>query len=270
MWVSKGGKKRFIYKILLLLEKATFKTSNISIATNNYYKAIAIERGGKKENEVFIVRSSPSYNEFLSFIPDKPKAELKNGKKFMVGYVGVMAIQDGVDYLLRSIDNIVNKKKRTDMLFVLIGKGPEWNSLIKYAADLRLQNNVIFTGWKNRKQLVDILFACDIGVCPEPKNDYNDLSTMNKILEYMALGKPIVQYDLSEGRYLAGPASLYAMPNDELDFANKILFLIENETIRKKMGDSGKKRFIEEFSWEKSEKELREAYKYLFKSARRP
>jgi len=184
MWLSKGGKKNFIYKLLLLLENLTFRTSDISLATNNSYKEIALSRGRKMEKDVFIVRSSPNIESFKRFIPEKPNSTLKKGKKYMVGYVGVMAVQDGVDYLLRAADYIVNKKRRNDILFVLIGKGPEWKNLLNYAQELQLNNNVEFVGWKYGKELVDLLYACDIGVCPEqPDNEYNNNSTMNKILE---------------------------------------------------------------------------------------
>jgi len=152
MWLSKGGKKGFIYKLLLRLERMTFKNSDISLATSNSYKEIALTRGKKEEEDVFIIRSSPSIENFKRFIPEKPNSALKRGKKYMVGYVGVMAIQDGVDYLLRAADYIINKKRRDDILFVLIGEGPEWRNLVKYARELRLHKNIIFTGWKYGKE----------------------------------------------------------------------------------------------------------------------
>jgi glycosyltransferase involved in cell wall biosynthesis len=138
-------------------------------------------------------------------------------------------------------------------------------NLINFSKELQLNNNVIFKGWKDGKKLIDILADCDICICPEPKNDYNDSSSLNKILEYMALGKPIVQYDLAESRLLAGSSSLYAKPNDPVDFADKILLLLENPVYRKAMGELGSSRFNEYYSWEKSEIELYRAYEHLWK-----
>ncbi|MFW6173846.1 MAG: glycosyltransferase family 4 protein [Elusimicrobiota bacterium] len=264
MWIAKGGKKNFVYKFLLILEKVTFKLSDISIATSRSYQELALKRGGQRKEDVFLVRSSPSEEIYDRDLSESSNTRSKLDKKHIIGYVGVMAVQDGVDYLLRAADYIVNKKGRSEVLFLLIGQGPEWNYLKKYVKELNLNNNIFFTGWKSGDELVNLLNSCDIGVCPEPDNEYNNKSSLNKVLEYMMLGKPIVQFDLEEGRYLAQGSSLYAKANDEVDFANKILVLLDNENLRKKMGEIGRKRVKEKFSWENAEKELNKAYKSLF------
>lgn len=266
LWLAKGGKKDIFYKLLLLVEKFTFMTADISIATNESYKDIAVLRGGMKEEDVFIVRSSPIISKFESLIPESPDESIKNGKEYMVGYVGVMGKQDGVDYLLRAIDFIVNRRKRKNVFFVIIGNGPEWNYSVNLSKELRIDNFVSFTGRIPDKEMIEYLYACDICVNPDVVNDFNDKSTMNKIIEYMILGKPIVQFNMREGRYSADAASLYAKANDEIDFAKKILILLDNEPLGKSMGEIGKKRVKDKFSWKNSEKVLLKAYNYLFNS----
>jgi glycosyltransferase involved in cell wall biosynthesis len=264
MWIAKGGKRGIIYKLLLKMEKLSFISADISITTSESYKEIAFKRGKMKESDIFLVRSSPSYDDYLRHIPPIINTVTKGKGPYCIGYLGVMAKQDGLDYLLKSADYLINNKKRDDMYFVLVGSGPEWDNLIKFSQELHLDRNVVFKGWKDGKELIDILADCDICVCPEPKNVYNDSSSLNKILEYMALGKPIVQYDLTESKLLAGAASLYAKPNDPIDFADKILFLLENPVYRKAMGELGRSRFYKYFSWEKSETELYRAYEHLW------
>lgn len=266
LWLAKGGRKDIFYKLLLLLEKFTFMTADISIATNESYKEIAVLRGGMKKEDVFEVRSAPIIGKFESLIPESPDESIKNGKEYMVGYVGVMGKQDGVDYLLRAIDFIVNRRKRENVFFVIIGDGPEWNNSVKLSKELRLDNFVSFTGRIPDKEMIEYLYACDICVNPDVVNDFNDKSTMNKIIEYMILGKPIVQFDMREGRYSADAASLYAKANDEIDFAKNILKLLDNEPLRKSMGEIGKKRIKDKFSWKNSEKVLLKAYNYLLNS----
>lgn len=264
LYLAKGGNKDLFYRMLILFERLTFRLADISIATNNSYKKIALSRGKKREEDVFVVRTSPIIENMECFIPDKPDVNLKRGKKYLVVYVGVMAKQDGVDYLLRAADYIVNREKRDDILFVLIGEGPEWKELVKYSIELRLQNYVIFTGRISDKEMVNYLHACDVCVNPDVVNEFNDKSTMNKVLEYMALGKPIVQFDMRESRYSAQQASLYAKANDEEDFSRKILELLGDKKLREKMGQTGRKRIKEELSWEFSGLELIKAYRYLF------
>ena len=264
LYLAKKGRGGVFYKLLILLEKLTFKVADISIATNESYKEIALRRGGKKEEDVFVVRSAPVVQNIECLIPEKPNISLKRGKKFMVGYVGVMAKQDGVDYLLKSISYIIHDEKRTDILFVLIGNGPEWEELVKYAQKLQLQDYVLFTGRIPDREMIEYISICDVCVNSDVVNEFNDKSTMNKVLEYMVLGKPIVQFDMKEARYSAQDASLYAKSNDTKDFAKKILTLLDNEAQRKKMGEIGKERIKKELSWENSERSLIEAYTHLF------
>ncbi len=264
LWLAKGKTKDLFYHLLVWCERATFRTADISIATNESYKKIAMERGGKKDGDVFVVRSAPQIEKMLPLIPAVADQSLKAGKTYMVGYVGVMARQDGVDYLLRAAQYIVKERQRTDIKFVLIGKGSEWEQLVAYAKELGVNDYVQFTGRIPDKEMVEYLAACDVCVNPDEANDFNDKSTMNKIMEYMALSRPIVQFDMKEGKFSAQEASLYAKWNDVKDFGDKILFLLGNDQKRREMGVFGKKRLMSDLSWDKSEVQLIKAYTHLF------
>ena len=263
LWLAKGKKKDFFYKLLLLFERFTYRVADISIAPNQSYKEIAIKRGGMPENDVFIVRSSPIAENVNKYIKVAPNQDLKRGKKYMVGYVGVMGKQDGLSYLLKAAAYIIHKERRTDIFFVLIGEGPEWQYLIGEAKELRIEEFVFFPGRLPDKEMMDYLYVADVCVNPDVVNEFNMYSTMNKVLEYMILGKPIVQFDMKEGKFSAQGASLYAKPNDEIDFAGKILELLEAPCRRREMGEFGRKRVMEELSWKHSEKELLRAYEAL-------
>ncbi len=257
LYIAKFGKKDFFYKIVCLLEKMTFRTANICIATNGSYKRIAIERGRKNANDVYIVRSGPNLDR-LKILP--PNLALKNNKKYLVGYVGVMGKQEGIDLLLRCIKSIVTNHGRTDIHFGLVGGGTELEYLINYAQELSITDYVTFTGRVSDNEMLEMLNTADICVNPDIANEMNDKSTMNKIMEYMALEKPIVQFDLTEGRYSAQNSSLYAIKNDENDFANKIIQLLDNPELRKAMGEIGRNRVINELEWKYEEPKLLEAY----------
>lgn len=248
------------YKILLMLEKMTYKTADIVLSMNESYKRTAIERGGLKRDKVFIVRTGPDFDR-LKEIP--PIEDLKKGKKYLVTYLGTMGEQDGVDYLLRSIQYIVKHKKITTIHYALIGSGPHHKELKKMSKDMGISEHVEFTGRIADDELIKYLNTADCCVCPDPKNPLNDVSTMNKTMEYMALGKPLVAFDLIETHFSAQDAALYAEPNDVIEFAEKIIELLGDEKKRKKMGAFGKKRVKEVLAWEHTSKELLRAYKSL-------
>jgi len=256
-----SAKKSLLIKGLLLLEKLTYKTADLVIATNESYKKIAAERGKVKEEEIFVVRTGPDFQRLKRL---KAEPELKRGRKYMVCYLGVMGPQDGVDYLLRSVEYITRTNGRDDILFVLVGRGDSFNDLKKMSVDLGVQKHVLFTGRIPDEELVRYLSTADVCVGPDPKNELNDKSTMNKIMEYMAMAKPVVSFDLKEARSSAQDAALYAKPNDTEDFANKILQLLKDEKKRQQMGEYGKKRIEEKLSWSHTEKELIKAYEKVF------
>lgn len=255
LYIAKFGKKDFLYKCMVLFEKSTFKVANYSIATNESYRNIAIERGGMDPEKVQIVRSGPKIEKLI--ISDGNE-KYRKGRKFLVGYVGTVGEQEGIDFLLKSILFIT--KIRQDVQFAIIGGSTMMEQLICWRDEMGLKDFVDFYGRVSDEIMLDILNTAVIGVNPDKPTEMNNLSTMNKIMEYMALKKPIVQFDLKEGRYSAQNASLYAIPNDTTDFANKIIYLLENENIRKEMGDYGFNRVKSELSWEFESKKLIDFY----------
>jgi glycosyltransferase involved in cell wall biosynthesis len=257
LYEAKFGRRDFFYNIILACEKLTFRIADVSIATNNSYRKIAIERGGMKPENVFVVRSGPSL-ERLKIIP--PVAALKNGRTYLVGYVGVMGQQEGIQYLIEAARHIVYDKGRTDVQFALVGGGPSLEHFKLLAETSGVGLYMTFTGRAPDQTLLEILNTSDVCVNPDEVNPMNDKSTMNKIMEYMALGKPIVQFDVTEGRFSAGEASLYAKPNDAVDMAEKILELLDNPTKRDQMGNFGRTRVENELAWTYEAPKLLAAY----------
>jgi len=255
---KKGG---LIYRLLLLLEKLTYKTADVVISTNHSIQDIALKRGRVREEDSFIVRTGPDLNR-LKVVGPAP--ELRRNKKYLVCYLGVMGPQDGVDYLLKSIRWIVREQNRKDIQFALIGEGDYTDNLKATCEEFDLNSFVHFTGRIPDNELVTYLSTADICVSPDPKNGLNEYHTMNKTLEYMAMGKPIVAFDLKETRVSAGDAAVYVNPNDYVEFGRSILDLIGDRKKREVMGKIGRKRVEEELGWEHTKKNLIEAYKRVF------
>jgi glycosyltransferase involved in cell wall biosynthesis len=267
LYEAKFGRRDLFYKLLVAFERWTFRTADVSIATNESYKRIAIERGGKRPERVFVVRSGPDLRR-LKIIPPVP--ELKKGRRYLVGYVGVMGKQEGIDYLLRAAQHIVSDLKRTDIHFGLVGGGTDVEEMKTYAQSLGVGDYVTFTGRVPDQQMLEMLNTADVCVNPDVANEMNDKSTMNKIMEYMALGKPIVQFDLTEGRYSAKEASLYAEKNDERDLARKIIQLLDDPDLRTKMGRFGRTRVENELEWKYEAPKLFAAYDMVFALGQHP
>jgi glycosyltransferase involved in cell wall biosynthesis len=264
LYEAKFGRKGLFWKLMVFVERMTFRTADVSIATNESYKRIAVGRGGMDPDKVFVVRSGPSLDR-LRVLPANNK--LKRGRKFLVGYVGVMGKQEGIDLLLHSVRSLVKEHKRTDIHFGLVGGGTSLEEMRDLAVTLGVDDYVTFTGRVPDEELLAMLNTAEVCVNPDVANDMNDISTMNKIMEYMALGKPIVQFDLAEGRYSAGEASLYAKRNDPADFALKILELLEDAEKRRAMGDFGRRRVLEELEWRHEAPKLLAAYAALLRDS---
>ncbi len=246
MYIAKYGRRDIFYYGLSLAERLTYATGDLAIATNESHRKIALTRGGKKAKQVFVVRSAPDLSRFPRM---PPNPSYRQGRKYLIGYMGVMGEPEGIDYLLRIIHYIVRKKERQDIHFMLIGSGPAIEKLKALSEKLELTEFVEFTGFKTGKELLERLSSCDVCVEPSPTSAYNENCTMNKILEYMALGKPIVQFDLREGRRSAEGASLYAKPNDEVEFAHLILKLLNSPELQQEMGAEGRRRMEEMLEW---------------------
>ncbi len=257
----KFGNRGILYRLILLAERLTFRCADVSIATNESYREIAIRRGRMPADKVFVVRSGPDLRRLVQ-TPAVPS--LRNERTFLVGYVGVMGKQEGLTYLLEAARIIVQEHRREDVQFALVGGGPELEYLQSVSVALGLADYVTFTGRAPDSELLDVLNTADVCVNPDEHNPMNDKSTMNKIMEYMALGKPIVQFDLTEGRVSAQEASLYAKPNDARDLAEKILELLDEPERRRQMGLFGRRRVEEELAWPHEIPKLLAAYEALW------
>ena len=260
LWIAKFGKKGFGYHGMLLVERLTYHFAKHAIVTNESYKEIAMRRGKKCEEDVTIVRSGPNISK-LKVGPAKP--EVKKGFKHLVGYIGVMGKQEGVDLLLQTVDYLVHKKNRTDIRFCIMGGGPALEELRQMNESMGLTDYVEFPGRVSDEYLADVLNTADVCVNPDLPSEMNDKSTMNKIMEYMAFGKPIVQFTLKEGKFSAQEASLYAENTSTEDFGDKILWLLENPEKAAEMGRFGRKRVESELSWDYEKPKLIGAYKKL-------
>jgi glycosyltransferase involved in cell wall biosynthesis len=265
LYLSKYGKKNLFYKVQLWLEKGTFRCSDVVMSTNNSYREIAMARGGVSAENIFVVRNGPSLETFKAVPPNPAR---KHGKRYLVGYVGVMNSQDGLDILLDTALRIKNLG-RSDIYFTCVGGGPELPMLRKMIQKKRLEETVTFTGFVPDAELLEILSTADICVNPDRPCEMNSMSTMIKILEYMALGKPIVQFDGTEGRFSAQEASLYSDGEDRVgDFAEKILWLLDHPEEREWMGRFGRRRIEKELAWEYSVQNLLAAYEKAFSKTR--
>lgn len=260
LYEAKFGRKGAMHRLLLTLERLTFATADVSIATNESFRKVAIVRGGMDPDRVFVVRSGPDVRR-LTITPPDPA--LKQGAKHLIAYVGVMNSQDGVEYVLEAMRVLVVEQGRGDVRAVLMGDGPMLPELKRMAGELGVAEYVTFTGWANDDVLIPMLNAADVCVSPDPANDFNDSCTMNKILEYMALAKPVVLFDLTEGRRSAGDAALYAADNDAVDLAAKIATLLDDPDLRARMGAVGRARMERELSWEYQVPRLLSAYAAL-------
>src|SRR3954470_212034 len=257
LYEAKFGKRGFGHKLLGALERMTFNTADMVISTNESYRNIAIGRGGKNPKDVFVVRSGPDLGR-VKQVPANPA--LKKGRRYLVGYVGVMGKQEGIDLLLQAVQLIVHYLGRTDIHFGLVGGGTELAAMRQLAKDLDVADYVTFTGRVPDAQLLEMLNTADICVNPDRANDMNDRSTMNKVMEYMALGKPLVQFDLTEGRVSAGAAAWYARPNDVADLAQKMVALLNDPQQRAHMSAVGRDRIEHVLSWQHEAPRLLAAY----------
>ena len=248
-----------LYFSQIFFERRTYKNCTFAFVTNKSYRKIAIQRGKMDPNKVIILRSGPKL-ERMKIIP--PVESIKRGYKYMVGYVGVIGQQEGIQYLLGAAKYI--KERDNNVFWGIVGGGPHLEAMKRQAHEMGLDDCVEFTGRAPDQQLLEYLNTADVCVNCDEYNSMNDKSTMNKILEYMALGKPIVQFDLTEGRYSAGKASLYAENNNAEDMAKKIIRLLDDPELRQKMGAYGRDRVLSKLSWEHTSKALLEGYEKFF------
>ena len=248
------------FKGLLWLERRTFRTARHVISTNESYRQIAIERGGKSPSDVTVVRTGPNPDRLKRGPADE---ELKRGRKHLVAYIGVMGPQDGVDIAVRAAGIIVREFGRDDIAFTLIGSGDSYDELVALRDELNLQGHVEFTGRAPDELVTKIMSTASAGLSPDPKNPLNDVSTMNKTMEYMAFELPVVAFDLRETRVSAQDAAVYATPNDVHEYAKALVGLLDDEAARAQLGKLGRARVEDDLAWSHQERAYLGVYQRL-------
>lgn len=262
LYLSRFGRGQdLLYRAVCRLERLTYRAADVVIATNESYRQAAVLRGGKRPEDVFVVRSAPAVERFRQ-VPAEPA--LKRGKPHLLCYLGVMGPQDGVDYALRALARLRDELGRTDWHAVFVGGGDTFDAMVALARTLGLAEAVEFTGRIPDEDLLRYLSTADVCLSPDPSNPLNDVSTMNKVMEYMAMARPIVSFELKEARVSAGDSAVYAPANDEGEFAKLIARLLDDPEERRIMGEIGRARVTGPLSWERSVKELLAAYEAAY------
>jgi len=259
-----------LYRTLLFLERMTFRTAQVVITTNESHKAVAMRRGGKAAGDIYIVRSGPDLSRFRA---REREAAWSHGKPFLVAYLGEICRQDGVEHLIRAMRILRDELGRHDVHCVLMGDGPHQPAIVRYAEELGVADCCSFTGRANDEMICRVLSSADIGIVPDPRNPYSDHCTMNKVVEYMFFGLPVLAFDLHETRQSAGEAGLYVEANSERAMAEGIARLLDDADARARMGAIGRHRVQTELAWSYSVPPLLAAYNHAFSLAgwrRRP
>ena len=257
LYAAQGGRAGGpVDRFLRWAERATYRAADVVVATNETYRRIVVERGGVDPEAVFVVRTSPDPARLR---PEPPSPELKDGRQWLVAYLGTMGAQDGVDLFVRAAARIARERPGATR-FVAIGAGDQLQRLRVLADELGLAADLTFTGRIPDEDLRRYLATADVGVSPDPRNGFNELCTMNKTLEYMAMGIPVAAFDLEETRVSARDAAVYATPNDPDELASVILALLDDPARRAEMGRIGRERIEGPLSWETSAVQLLRAY----------
>jgi glycosyltransferase involved in cell wall biosynthesis len=256
MFEAKFGRRGLAYWAVRLAERLTYACADLVLATNDSVRHVALQRGGKSANQVFVVRTAPK----IVAVNYPADSRLKKGRAYLVGYVGVMGNADGVSYLIDAAARLIHRLGRRDVQFLLMGTGPEHPKLLAQRDRLGLGEYVDLPGRVTNEFLFAALRTMDLGVSCDPINPYNNHCTMNKVLEYMIFAKPQVLFDLKEGRASAGDAAVYVSENSEAKLAEAILGLLDDPDARERMGRLGEERIRTQLNWEQSERQLVNAY----------
>jgi len=252
-----------IYRVLRALERLSFHLADVVISTNETYRRIAVERGGKAETDIFVVRNAPDPDRFRSA---RPNPTLKRGREHLLAYVGVIAPQDGVDHALRAL--AILHEHRDDWHALFLGSGDALPALERLAADLGLDDHLEFAGWADDALVGEVLATADVGLAPDPRSPLNDASTMVKVAEYMSMGVPVVAFDLPQSVFTGEGAALFAPGNDEAAFADRLEELLSDPELRARLGAAGRARIAGPLSWSASEAQLLAAYQRALNARR--
>jgi glycosyltransferase involved in cell wall biosynthesis len=256
-----SGKRPVLYWLTRVVERLTFAAADGVISTNESYRRVAVERGKVSADQVVVVRSAPDLGRFVRQPPDE---SLRSGKRYLLAYLGVMGPQDGVDYALRALKRLRDDFGRKDVHCIFMGAGDAYDDMVALGKLLGVDDFVDFPGRVPDEFVQRCLSTADVCLSPDPRNPLNNVSTMNKVLEYMAMGRPIVSFDLLEARVSAGDSAVYVPANDEMAFAEAINGLLDDQELRHDMGERGRSRLETSLSWEMSRHKLVEFYKQLF------
>jgi glycosyltransferase involved in cell wall biosynthesis len=254
---SKPG-NGIVHRLLVFFERLSCRWADQVIVTNNSYKKIDMQRNGVPASRITVVRNGPEPWHLRQF--ENEPTQSTSDRQLVIGYVGIMGYQDGVDYLLRALHVLSYEFNCVNWSCVLIGTGDAFHDLVQLANELGIAARLRFVGWVDYEKVPEFIGRTDICVAPDPANTYNNRSTIVKLMEYMAQAKPVVAFGLPENRVTAGETALYAEPNDERDFARQILRLIDDPTLRRTMGEAGKLRILEHFTWQHQEPQLLDVY----------
>jgi glycosyltransferase involved in cell wall biosynthesis len=254
LFIVKFGRKGLLYRALMLFERLSYMTADQVITANATFKDIAVSRGGKTPSQVEVVYGVPDRQRIHRVAPEPG---LRGGRKFVLGYVGIINEQDGVDHLVRAVAHLVTVSDFRDFRAVVVGSGPALELAQELARSLEVEDFVLFTGYLKGETLLAYLSAFDIGVIPDPLNEANDLMSMNKVFEYCALGIPTACYPLKETKRLLGEAGVYAPSNDPAGLAEACLSLMQDEALRARSAAAAAQLSAEKFLWEN------EARKYV-------
>ena len=257
---------QLVYWALKLMERCTVRTANHVISTNDSYRQTVLERDGVDPSDVTVVRTGPDSARLHRTTADP---SLRRDKPYLVAYIGVMGPQDGVDLVIELADVVVRQFGRRDIGFTLIGSGDCFEDLVALRDRLHLSEFVTFTGRISDGEVAKVLSTADVGISPDPKNPLNDLSTMNKTMEYMAFELPVVAFDLRETRVSAGDAGVYATPNDVGELARLLVELVDDEPRRRAMGRTGRERIEQELGWDHQAPRYVDVYERLASAPRR-
>jgi glycosyltransferase involved in cell wall biosynthesis len=256
---SQFAGRRALYGSTLLAERFAYSAADVVLVTNESYREVAVSRGRRRPEDVFVVRNAPDLNLFRNVDPDPA---LKNGAPYLIGYVGLMGPQDGVDHTIRAL--AVLNERRSDWRALFVGEGESLPDAQRLSTEVGLDGLVEFTGWVAGDRLIRTLATFDVCVAPNPKTPLNEVSTMIKLLEYMAMSKPVVAYDLPETRRTARDAALYARPDDPSSLAAGIDELLDDQERRARMGAAGRSRIETVLSWDHAERQLLAAYERAY------
>lgn len=254
------GRAKALHKMTRFVERLTFAVADGVISTNESYRRVAIERGKVAADRVVVVRSAPDLDRF---VPSPPDPDLKRGREYLLAYLGVMGPQDGVDYALRALAMLRHKLGRDDVHCIFMGAGDAFDDVVELAHELGVSDMVEFPGRVPDEYVRRCLSTADVCLSPDPHNPLNDVSTMNKVVEYMAMARPIVSFELLEARVSAGDAAVYVADNDEFAFAEAIDELLDDPHRRREMGELGRNRVERQLSWSSSSEALVQFYRQM-------